>query len=147
MTMMRSVSLAVVAGTFERNWARIVGVLGLLTLFWACYPARTSYTSPQDSTVNQWLIEFRTGEDKVQMTFRYSAPHKNDSGWSSSNHSFLISPDQLQGLTRAQAMSSGTHVQFQLKRDAGTFNCDGWFKDGNGAGHFTKDKNTDPFTP
>src|SRR5207245_9767983 len=33
--------------------------------------------------------------------------------------------------------SSGAHVQFQLRRDAGTFNCEGWFKDGNGSGHFT----------
>jgi hypothetical protein len=32
---------------------------------------------------------------------------------------------------------SGTNVQFQLKRDAGTFNFEGWFKDGNGSGHFT----------
>ena len=34
-------------------------------------------------------------------------------------------------------MSSGTNVQFQLKRDAGTFNFEGWFKGGNGSGHFT----------
>jgi len=27
-------------------------------------------------------------------------------------------------------------VQFQLKRDAGAFNFEGWFKDGNGSGHF-----------
>ena len=45
--------------------------------------------------------------------------------------------EQLVGLTRDQAMSSGTNVQFQLKRDAGTFNFVGWFKDGNGSGHFT----------
>ena len=34
-------------------------------------------------------------------------------------------------------MSSGTNVRFQLKRDAGTFNFEGWFKEGNGSGHFT----------
>jgi uncharacterized protein (UPF0335 family) len=28
-------------------------------------------------------------------------------------------------------------VRFQLKRDAGTFNFEGWFKEGNGSGHFT----------
>ena len=33
-------------------------------------------------------------------------------------------------------MSAGSHVQFQLIRDAGTFNCEGWFKDGKGSGHF-----------
>src|SRR5436853_1983146 len=34
-------------------------------------------------------------------------------------------------------MSPGTNVNFQLKRDAGTFNFEGWFKEGNGSGHFT----------
>jgi len=42
----------------------------------------------------------------------------------------------LSGLSREQAMSGGAHVQFQLKRDAGAFNFEGWFKDGNGSGHF-----------
>src|SRR5688500_6093184 len=49
-----------------------------------------------------------------------------------------IALDQLTGLTRDQIMSSaGNVVRFQLKRDAGTFNFEGWFKDGNGSGHFT----------
>ena len=113
-----------------------IGILAALTLVWACYSvSRTSYSTPQDSA-SQWLIEFRTGEDTVQMTLRYSSA-RNESSWGAHSHSFQIPPEQLQGLTREQAMSSGTHVQFQLKRDAGTFNCDGWFKEGNGSGHFT----------
>jgi len=33
-------------------------------------------------------------------------------------------------------MANGSAITFQVKRDAGTFDCEGWFKGGNGAGHF-----------
>ena len=115
---------------------RLVAVLGLLALFWACYPvADTSYSNPQETGTAQWLIEFRTGETKVHIEMRYE--RKSEKGTGFSNHGFQIDPSQLSGLTREQAMSGGTPVQFQLKRDAGTFNFEGWFKEGNGSGHFT----------
>ena len=124
-------------GTIIKNTQiRLVVVLGLLALFWACYPvADTSYSNPQETGTGQWLIEFRTGETKVHIEMRYE--HKSEKGTGFSSHGFQIDPSQLSGLTREQAMSGGTHVQFQLKRDAGTFNFDGWFKEGNGSGHFT----------
>src|SRR5262249_47177748 len=83
----------------------------------------------------QWLIEFRTGEEKVHMELRYE--RHDAKGDHTSSHGFTIEPSRLSGLSREQAMSSGSHVQFQLQRDAGTFNFEGWFKDGNGSGHFT----------
>jgi hypothetical protein len=49
---------------------------------------------------------------------------------------FRVGLDQLKGLTKAQMLSSGSTVNFQLKRDAGTFNCTGRFNNGNGAGSF-----------
>jgi hypothetical protein len=118
-------------------------LLCLLTISLACVPASytndtspwaadASATSAQVSFTGQWLVEFRTGEDKVQFSLLY----ESRSGHDTNNTGFHIAPDQLRGLTRDQAMSGGTHVQFQLKRDAGTFNCEGWFKDGNGSGHF-----------
>jgi hypothetical protein len=116
---------------------RFFTLLAILTLLWACYPvSQVTYSDPQDSSTNQWLIEVKTGDAKVQLTMRYSR-QRDGGGFSYSNTGFEIPLDQLVGLTREQAMSSGTHVQFQLKRDAGTFNFDGWFKDGNGSGHFT----------
>jgi hypothetical protein len=118
-------------------------LLCLLTISLACVPASytndtspwaadASATSAQVSFTGQWLVEFRTGEDKVQFSLRYESRDAHDIN----NTGFHIAPDQLRELTREQAMSGGTHVQFQLKRDAGTFNCEGWFKDGNGSGHF-----------
>lgn len=115
---------------------RLVALLGLLSLVWACYPVTdVTYSNPQESTANQWLIEYKTGEEKVHLTLRYVRKRDDHVGYS--NTGFMISPDQLTGLTREQATSAGAHVQFQLKRDAGTFNFDGWFKEGNGSGHFT----------
>jgi hypothetical protein len=115
---------------------RLFGLLGLLVFLSACYPVtEVSYSNPQDSTMNQWLMEFKTGENKVHLAMRYISQHDVASGFSSNG--FQVSPEQLVGLTRDQAMSTGAHVQFQLKRDAGTFNFDGWFKEANGSGHFT----------
>jgi hypothetical protein len=95
----------------------------------------TNNAGAQGAFTGQWLIEFRPGDPDIQMTLRYQS---NRSGHEYNNNtSFEVTPDQLQGLTREQAMSGGSHVQFQFKRDAGVFNCEGWFKNGEGAGHYT----------
>src|SRR5258707_5664252 len=115
---------------------RLVAILGSLVLLWACYPViDTSYSNPQDFGASQWLIEFRTGEARVHIELRYERKSEKGNHWSS--HGFSLDPSLLSGLTREEAMSGGAHVQFQLKRDAGTLNFEGWFKDGNGSGHFT----------
>ncbi|HKQ53191.1 MAG TPA: hypothetical protein VJT74_12535, partial [Pyrinomonadaceae bacterium] len=124
----------------KKAWALSICV-ALASFVWACAPASytndavgTSAAGVQASYTGQWLVEFRTGDERVQFSLRY---HRDADGSYNSNTSFRIAPDQLRGLTREQAMSSaGTTVNFQLVRDAGTFNCEGWFKDGNGAGHF-----------
>ena len=118
-------------------------LLCLLTLSLAC--VRVSYTNntatgdggltvAEVSYTGQWMAEFRTGEELVQFSLRYESHGRHGHGYS--NNGFNVAPSQLQGLTREQAMSGGTHVQFQLKRDAGTFNCEGWFKEGQGSGHY-----------
>ncbi len=82
------------------------------------------------------MIEFKTSDAEVQLTMRVR--REREGGVQLHNTGFGITPDQLIGLTREQMMSAtGTNVSFQLKRDAGTFNFEGWFKQGNGSGHFT----------
>ncbi|PWT92450.1 MAG: hypothetical protein C5B55_06410, partial [Blastocatellia bacterium] len=42
--------------------------------------SRISYSNPQDTGTKQWLIEFKTGEPKVQLTLHYS--RERDGGFS-----------------------------------------------------------------
>src|SRR5437667_12492186 len=117
-----------VESVLKNRKIRLVAVLGLLALLWACYPVvDTSYSNPQDSGTGQWLIEFRTGEEKVHIEMRYE--RKSEKGTHSSSHGFTLDPTLFSGLTREQAMSAGTHVQFPLTRGAGTFNFEGCVKD------------------
>jgi len=85
-----------------------------------------SYSNPQESGTGQWLIEFRTGEAKVHIEMRYE--RKSEKRQPLQQPRLTLDPSLLSGLTREQAMSGGTHVQFQLRRDAGTFSFEGWFK-------------------
>jgi len=115
---------------------KLVAAVAVLSVLWACYAgSQVTLSNPQESTVNQWLIETR--ESQAQLELRISSQRDPERGFSEHSSGFRLPWDQLVGLTREQAMSSGTHVQFQLKRDAGTFNFEGWFKEGNGSGHFT----------
>jgi hypothetical protein len=94
---------------------------GALLLLWACYPvADVSYSNPQDSVARQWLIEYRPSESKLSLSMSYRRSG-NNGGSNYSNTGFGVTLDQLTGLTREQVMSSsGTNVNFQLRRDAGT---------------------------
>jgi archaellum component FlaD/FlaE len=93
----------------------------------------STQTRVQDSYTGQWIIEPAREASLLHLTLTYSSEKR---GRGQSINSFSLSPEQLRGLTSAQLMSAGTNVQFQLVRDAGTFNCEGWFKGGRGSGHF-----------
>src|SRR5215210_5411661 len=105
-----------------------------------CVPVSfTQDAGGQGSFTGQWMIEFRTGDEKVSLSLRYhSTKDEGGNHNSMSNTTRSISPAEFQGLTREQAMSAaGTQVRFQIRRDAGTLNCEGWFKSGEGSGHYT----------
>src|SRR5439155_16137237 len=76
------------------------------------------------------LVELKPGGATAYMTLRYTEEHGQ------STTSFTTSVEALRGLSPAQALSDGANVRFQLIRDAGTFECEGWFKGGNGSGHY-----------
>ena len=116
----------------KKRFSLIVAVAGLLAVCLSNYRALA-----QDSNSGQWIIEPARGTDLLQLTLTYSAGRPTGQwGRGSSITSFGLALDQLRGLTQAQMMSAGTNVQFQLVRDAGAFNCEGWFKGGRGSGHF-----------
>jgi beta-lactamase regulating signal transducer with metallopeptidase domain len=78
------------------------------------------------STSGTWAVQpsDKTGEVYFEMRQQHS----------SNGHSTPLS--QLDGLTAAQ-MQAGGPVKFALRRDAGTFTCEGIFREGVGGGTFT----------
>jgi beta-lactamase regulating signal transducer with metallopeptidase domain len=78
----------------------------------------------------QWLIDYAPGTDVVHLSVRYRT------GRESSDNSYSVPLDRLQGLSPTDLMANGSVVKFQVKRDAGSFDCEGWIKGGQGSGHF-----------
>ncbi len=79
----------------------------------------------------QWIIDDIGVPDQVQLTL-----HRNSKSGDSTNSSGYPVKGFV-GLCRAQMDSpEGTLVRFQVVRDAGMLDCDGYFKRGNGAGTF-----------
>jgi hypothetical protein len=93
----------------------------------------TTPTKAYEAITGQWVAEF-TDEPGVV----YFSIQRRRNGWGNMNSSFEIQASSLQGLSATQAgNASGANVRFQLTRDAGSFECEGWFKGGKGSGHFT----------
>ncbi|MFY9573157.1 MAG: hypothetical protein WAV20_17285 [Blastocatellia bacterium] len=101
-------------------------------LCYASISTTTSSTAAQESISGEWMIEMKSGTDFVYLTIRRRS-ERGGLHTSSSN----IRMESLAGLASAQAAGSGSNVNFQIVREAGTLNCEGWFKGGNGSGHFT----------
>ena len=87
--------------------------------------------SGQQARSGEWIINPTREGNQYFLTLNYRTEGRGNNMISGP-----IEPNRLQGLSGAQIMSAGSHVQFQIVRDAGTFNCEGWFKDGKGSGHF-----------
>jgi hypothetical protein len=91
--------------------------------------------APQNAISGEWIIETRSASDNLYLTIQRG--DKGEGRHFHSSSSFDIKQDSLKGLSVATMRSNGSPVQFQIVRDAGTFNCEGYFKNGNGSGHFT----------
>jgi hypothetical protein len=115
------------------NLARIIGTV-VKCLGDVLEESLKSSNAAQSRFAGQWTLEidsFNRVPGRVSLSLQY----ENKSG-GHSDHSQMIAREQLQGLSEDQAMSSGASVQFQIRRDAGVFNCEGWFREGKGSGHF-----------
>lgn len=105
---------------------RLVGLVSLLLSL------TITMTHAQSKSNRKWAIDFRPQTGSLHMMLGLAGENE----YGRNEKYFNISLDQLPGLTQAQIMSSGSTVNFQLKRDAGTFNCTGRFNNGNGSGSF-----------
>jgi len=86
----------------------------------------------------QWMVDPSRDPAKVQLTFRYTDPTSDWNGsWGSSSWGHTILRSELPGISDQDLKSGGTKVSFQIVRDAGTFNCEGWAANGAASGHFT----------
>src|SRR6266566_2340668 len=87
----------------------------------------------------QWLIERGERSAIIRLTIRYGERRSWDN-WNSQND---VPSSQLVGLSAADMRGSGVTVHFKIVRSAGTLDCEGWFDDGKGSGHFTYQPNPD----
>ncbi len=94
--------------------------------------ASVSRISAQDSITGEWIIEMKPGTD-----FIYLSIHRRSDRGGNYSSSSDIRADSIKGLSAAQVSGSGSAVSFQIVREAGTLNCEGWFKEGKGSGSFT----------
>src|SRR6185503_7418458 len=92
----------------------------------------TQFAQSQETFTGQWLLEFNPEPMPVSLTLRYESD-----GGGRHDSSQTIPKEQLQGLTQARVSSDGSTVRFQIKREAGSLQCEGWFKGGKSAGHFS----------
>jgi len=82
----------------------------------------------------QWYVEPSSKSGEIHVTIRYERHW--DGGNYNSVQSFDTTADKAVGLTSAVMDSTGSHAQFKLVREAGTFVCDGWFNSGKGSGSY-----------
>jgi hypothetical protein len=87
----------------------------------------------QAAITGEWVADFnRQNADEVQFTI---IRRSTRGGNHTSGRGFALS--DFQGLTREQALGARTDVRFRLVREAGTFDCEGFFREGKGAGYWT----------
>jgi hypothetical protein len=81
-----------------------------------------------------WAIHPGDSANRPQLTLETSRAGDGHGHFQTSQPFDLA---ELRGLTPAQmASSAGTMVHFEIAREAGSFRCDGYFKQGQGAGTF-----------
>ena len=119
---------------------RIFGGFAALALCAVAVLVAVLAVAQEQPFTGQWLAEpshdLAQPADQIHFTLRYRSENLTGGWWDSMN-GFNLAPGELQGLAAADISGSGSHVQFKLVRDAGSFDCDGWFKAGAGSGHFT----------
>jgi hypothetical protein len=108
-----------------------VTLKGLLVLAALLFPLVITMTHAKHQSTRKWAIDFRKETGTLHMMLGLGG----GSEYGRNEKYFSVSIEQLPGLSQLQ-IASGGPVNFQLKRDAGTFKCSGSFSNGNGSGAF-----------
>lgn len=79
-----------------------------------------------------WIAEFKPDKpDKIDVKFKRQSTKE---GFSSTTNPFLTG--ELQGLAPQSTFSGKTNINFRIVREAGTFECEGFFDKGKGSGNW-----------
>jgi hypothetical protein len=97
-----------------------------------CLLAAASTVQNGSPITGQWMIGGSIVDGKVELTL-----HGNRGQHGHFSSSSMLPLQQLRGLSQEGMNSAGTNVRFEVLRDAGALVCEGYFKNGNGAGSFT----------
>src|SRR4028119_1016527 len=87
----------------------------------------------QNTLTGQWTAELnRSKPGEIQVTY-----HRRSEGGGSSMWGKTVPLVELQGLTADAASAAKANVNFNVVREAGTFACEGYFREGKGGGFWT----------
>jgi len=110
----------------SRSFAAI-SVLSLTTVWFALAQTNAPSTGP---ITGQWTIGKSDSPDKVRFSITRTSPNHN------MNSSSDAPVSQFRGITPAQLGSAAGVARFELVRDAGTFQFEGYLQNGGGGGNF-----------
>ena len=91
-------------------------------------------TQTQQSQLSgEWVAELKPSKPgAINFTF-----HRRSEGGGFSMTGDWLPLSELQGLSADAATTARTNVTFNIVREAGTFQCEGYFREGKGAGFWT----------
>jgi hypothetical protein len=118
-----------------RTFAKAAGAAVLAVALVGAYSTPSSASvdaPPQISYAGKWSIETTGSNDSAHLTLQYPPSSSNDSGMASLS---------ALGLEPGTFGGSGHAVQFGIRRDAGTFVCQGNAGSGSGGGTFKFEPN------
>jgi hypothetical protein len=113
----------------------LIGMFALSSVIAGIHNSASAAASiaPQASFTGEWTAQIsRDKADKISLTLNIGTDKGNRHTMGSD-----VSLTELQGLTREQALGARTDVKFRMVREAGTFEFEGTFREGKGAGAWT----------
>jgi hypothetical protein len=91
----------------------------------------TTVQTEQGKVTGVWTATINPGTSGVNVALQ------RQSTFTTWNEKLTPSESELKGFPLAGTISAKENLRFQIVREAGTFNCEGYFRDGKGAGSWT----------